>query len=203
MSEEYKTETKRTYDLYAESFDQEFDEHFKAHVQNEADIFIKELSGKKILDLGCGAGTHALYFKKQGFDVLCADISEKMLTLCRKKGLDTQIVDIENITLPKESFDGVWAYTSLLHIPKKSIEKVITEIASLLKPHGIFGLAVKEGTQEQFETNKKYPNTKRWFTYFTEDEIRKLLAPHFDILYCQKTNVKDKYVFLNYVARKK
>lgn len=38
-----------------------------------------------------------------------------MIELCKEKGLETHIMDLENITFEDGSFDGVWAYTSLGH----------------------------------------------------------------------------------------
>ncbi len=111
-------------------------------------------------------------------------------------------MDIVYLKLPEKSFDGVWAYASLLHIKKAGVPKVIQTIKRVLKPQGIFGFAVKEGEGERLEINEKYPDTRRWFTYFTDNEIRELMEKDFEFLHSSKT-VKEKYVFLNYVVRLK
>ena len=41
----------------------------------------------KVLDIGCGAGRHALYLQKKGFDVLGIDISPLAVKVCKKRGL--------------------------------------------------------------------------------------------------------------------
>lgn len=198
----YKSETRRTYDLYAKIFGQKFGKHFKNFVEKEAELFLKRLPGKKILDLGSGPGNHAAYFKKQGYDVLCIDISEKMIELCRKKGLRAKVVDIEKLDL-QENFDGIWAYASLLHIPKEKIPKVIKRIKGSLKPNGILALSLKEGTGEKFEIHKKYPGTVRFFSYFTEKEIRRLFKNSFELIRFSKTNVENKFIFLNFLFKLK
>jgi SAM-dependent methyltransferase len=40
-----------------------------------------------ILDIGCGAGRHALYLQEKGFDVTGIDISSLAVDVCRQRGL--------------------------------------------------------------------------------------------------------------------
>jgi ubiquinone/menaquinone biosynthesis C-methylase UbiE len=40
-----------------------------------------------VLDIGCGAGRHALYLQDQGLDVVGLDLSEGSLHVCRQRGL--------------------------------------------------------------------------------------------------------------------
>lgn len=41
----------------------------------------------RILDLGCGAGRHALYFQQRGLTVTGADVSERALALAQARGV--------------------------------------------------------------------------------------------------------------------
>ncbi len=187
---DYKSETKKSYNLYPHKFDAKFSENVKA-VKEKADEFLNSLNGKKILDLGSGSGHHALYFQEKGFDPLCIDISEAMIQLCKRKGLPARVMDMENVSLPEEHYDGIWAYASLLHIPRANLPSVMEKLASLLKPHGILALTVKEGQGEGFEAQEEYPGTQRWFTYFTEQEMQSLCEPCFEILKNSKSTVKE------------
>ncbi len=197
---DYKTETKTTYDLFATFLDGEYGRHFNNYVKEFADNFVRHVGiGKSVLDLGSGPGHHAKYFQKQGIDVLCADLSEKMIELCHAKGLRAIDMDIENINLPKNSFDGVWAYTSLLHVPKNKISGVISRIECILKPQGILGLAVKEGIGECLEYHENLSNKRRYFSYYTDEEIRKLFK-NFMVLEFKKPKI-EKTTFLNYLMR--
>lgn len=58
----YKSITKAAYDRYAQKYEEMFRAHFQAHVQPEADLFLRHLPGKHILDLGAGPGNQAKYF---------------------------------------------------------------------------------------------------------------------------------------------
>ena len=65
-----------------------------------------KLSKGKILDVGCGAGSHALYLKEKGFEVLPIDISENTIETCRLRGLENaEVLDI--LELKDQKFDTI------------------------------------------------------------------------------------------------
>lgn len=68
-----------------------------------------KLAKGKILDIGCGAGRHALYLQKKGFDVTGIDNSIGAIKVCKLRGLkNTKLLAIENINkLNKNFFDTV------------------------------------------------------------------------------------------------
>ena len=81
----YKEETIDSYNKNAEAFSEKFKKLFDLNRRKEFPIFIKLLSGKRVLDLGCGSGDHSYYFSQQGFDIVGVDISSEMIKLCKKK----------------------------------------------------------------------------------------------------------------------
>jgi len=46
-----------------------------------------QLSKGKILDVGCGAGSHSLYLQEKGMDVTAIDISENAIKACHLRGM--------------------------------------------------------------------------------------------------------------------
>ena len=54
----------------------------------------------KILDVGCGAGSHSLYLQEKGFKVTAIDISENAIKACKLRGLQNakvkHILDLKN-----------------------------------------------------------------------------------------------------------
>lgn len=46
-----------------------------------------QLAKGKILDIGCGAGSHSLYLLEKGFDVMAIDISKNAIEACKLRGI--------------------------------------------------------------------------------------------------------------------
>lgn len=99
--------------------------------QNPAD-FIDEFLGllrgkgaerKQILDLGCGHGVNAGYMQSKGFQVTGIDLSEKMVARARKDypNVEFRVGDMARLSFPADSFDGVLASYSLIHLTKDTI----------------------------------------------------------------------------------
>ena len=198
----YKLENKKAYNLYARKFEEKFKQHFEENVRKEADLFLAHLPGKEIIDVGSGPGNHALYFKEKGGKVLCVDFSESMLQLCAEKGLDIKFMDIEQWDLAENSADGIWAYASLLHLPRDQIPEVIQNIQRTLHKEGMAFIAVKQGLGAEYEIKEKYSGTKRYFTYFSKEEMRGLLIAEFEIISESTLTIKEQ-IFLHYLLRLK
>jgi ubiquinone/menaquinone biosynthesis C-methylase UbiE len=200
----YKEENISVYDQFAQRFDPYFQKSFDLNVKTRAEEFAELLpNGAKLLDLGSGPGNHALFFQNRGFEVACLDLSEKMLEICREKGLKTIQMDIESLSLTDNSYDAIWAFASLLHIPRETAPQVIRNLHLILRPNGLLALAVKEGVGEQYETHEKFGGSRRWFVYYTAEDLMKLVEHYFEVIYLTKDNVQDKYHFLNFFLRKK
>jgi len=179
--EKYKEETINAYNKNAEILSKKFKKLTDLKRRYEFQRFIDLLSGKNILDLGCGSGDHSEYFVKQELDVTCIDISGEMINLCKKKGLDAFVMDIENLKFAPESFDGIWAVTSLLHIPKTKISFVVDKLYQILKNKGILFVCVKEGKGEGLIKDKD-SNSQRFFSFWKKDEILKLFNKKFSLI---------------------
>lgn len=68
-----------------------------------------DLARGRVLDIGCGAGRHALYLQEKGFDVTGIDNSPGAIKVCRLRGVRRAIVrPIEEIgKFPKSAFDTI------------------------------------------------------------------------------------------------
>jgi len=64
------------------------------------------LADGHVLDVGCGAGSHSLYLRANGFDVLPIDISESAIKACHLRNLPNARVQ-NVITLSGEKFDTI------------------------------------------------------------------------------------------------
>ena len=132
--------------------------------------FQRKLSpSARILDFGCGSGRDTKYFLSQGYLVDAVDGSEAM---CRLAGEHTgmpvrrmlfQELSAENL------YDGIWACSSILHLPYVELREVLTKMSRALKADGIVYTSFKYGTFEG-ERNGRY------FTDMTEGKLKKLLS---------------------------
>lgn len=200
---DYKNETRLAYDKFPDLFEKKFEEHFEKFGRKLADAFSESFPGKRVLDAGSGPGHYGKYLRDKDLDVVCVDISPEMVRLAKEKGLKAQVGDVENLEFADNFFDGVWANAILLHIPKVKAVAVIKEWARVLKPGGMAHISVKEGSEEGFEERKSMPGTKRWFTHFTEEEMRQLVEPYFEIVTVSRTPVEDRFIFLELLLRRK
>lgn len=155
----------RTIDYYeknAESFangtiDVEF-----ADVQ---DKFISLLPANGyIIDLGCGSGRDSKYFIEKGFRVDAVDGSE---SLCRIAARNTGIA-VRHMLFGEldadEIYDGIWACSSILHLPKDELRDVVYKMIRAAKCGGYIYTSFKYGDFEGYRN-------ERYFTDFTEQSF--------------------------------
>ena len=192
--------TIQTYNQLAKEYDDETTPFWELFPRTFIDKFA-ELTNGRIIDVGSGPGRDALILKQKGFDITCLDASEAMVKISQEKGLKSVVGNFNNIPFNNGSFDGAWAYTSLLHIPKSKIKQSLNEIRRVLKPQGILGLGLIEGDTEGYKETGGI-NLPRWFSFYTKREVEKLLKEvNFEIVYFEQFKPKSKN-YLNFIGRK-
>ena len=197
-----KSKTIESYNKHARHYSEYYKGLLDLNKKTEFLKFIGLLKGEKILDIGGGAGDHALYFKNQGLDVTCIDLSEGMIKICKSKGLNCLLKDVEKLDFEESFFDGVWAVTSLLHVPKANLPNVLKKISKVLKEDGIAMFCVKEGEGETMIVDKHDSETKRFFAFWKKDELTSLLKKDFEIIEIHESRPKTaNYLF--FFLRKK
>lgn len=102
---------------------------------------LPDLTGKKVLDLGCGFGEHCKRFVECGAGkVVGVDISEKMLEVARKENCDPKItylhMPMEDISALQETFDVVISSLAFHYV--EDFDGVISSIYKMLKDGGMF-----------------------------------------------------------------
>lgn len=150
-------------ELYAEGT-------FKVDIGSIQEEFLSYLKkGDCILDLGCGAGRDSLYFLNQGYRVVAVDGSKELCRIAsRITGLEVRNLLFSDLDY-KDTFDGIWACASLLHVPSEELPDVLNKCFAALKAGGIFYLSFKKGS---FEGERD----GRYFSDLEEEKIREILS---------------------------
>lgn len=131
-------------DLITETSISEADEMSVAYLFRSFDEMPKleqkalQLSKGKVLDVGCGAGSHALYLQNERqLEVISIDISTNAIEACQLRGLQNtrvqNILDLEN-----ERFDTILLLMNGTGIfgTLKETTKYLQKLKSLLNPNG-------------------------------------------------------------------
>ncbi|WJR75113.1 class I SAM-dependent methyltransferase [Bradyrhizobium sp. NP1] len=102
-------------------------------------------SGGAILELGCGAGNHAVEMLARGFAVRITDGSPEMAEVAaRRLGHPVETLLFHELD-ERGAYDGVWASACLLHVPRDELVEVLARIRRALKPRGVFYASYKIG----------------------------------------------------------
>jgi len=104
------------------------------------DIIAANVTGRRGLDFGCGAGRSAAFLRRLGFEVTGVDISPSMIELARKadpSGRYQLIEDGDFGGLPAGDFDLILAAFAFDNIPDVSGRvRLLSGLRELLRPGG-------------------------------------------------------------------
>ena len=169
------------------------------NIQNK---FLENLpAGAIILDFGCGSGRDTKYFLDRGYMVYAIDGSKRLCELAAeyvgiavKCMLFNQLSDVEK-------YDGIWACSSLLHVPSEKLKDILVRIKNALKPDGIAYLSFKYGDFEGIRNGRFFTDmTAHAFAYIIE-KVNGLYIENQEITEDVRPDRSEKW--LNIILRKK
>ena len=162
-----KNITLKYYSKKAEEFANDTQDVKFTELQEE---FLKHLNpDAKILDLGCGSGRDSKYFIDKGYSVVALDGCKELCEIAThhigQNVIHSTFEDFET----EETFDGIWACASLLHLPIEKLPIIIEKFANNLNKNGCFYLSFKYGDFSGLKNG-------RYFTYLTEETFKQIIA---------------------------
>jgi ubiquinone/menaquinone biosynthesis C-methylase UbiE len=134
-----------------------------------------------VLDAGCAAGRDCQLFANKGFKVTGVDVSKGLLEIARRSVPEANFIFANFLKLPfeDESFNGVWAHQSLLHLEtQEDVKDALREFWRVLKPNGTLLVLVKAqtGNSKTAIVSDSFSKHDRFFQYFSTDEVASLLS---------------------------
>ena len=128
-----------------------------------------------VLDFGCGSGRDTKYFMDNGIKVEAVDGAKRICENASKyTGIRVQQMRFQDLEAVNR-YDGIWACSSILHLPKSELLPVIRKMCDSLKRNGIIYTSFKYGNYEGKRNERYFTDfTKETFTAFIE-EISELM----------------------------
>ena len=125
--------------------------------------------GSNILDFGCGSGRDTKYFLEQGYNVEAIDGSAELCKLASEySGIKVRNIFFQDLS-EVDKYDGIWACSSILHLPVGELLEVMRKMVIALKKNGIIYTSFKYGIFAG-ERNGRY------FTDMTEETFAEFLS---------------------------
>lgn len=142
MNEDLEAYARQQYDRWGEEYQRTRDEARPERLYNEHYELptmleqVGDIEGKRLLDVGCGAGVHANAYRGLGARVIGCDISLTMARVARGRQPDLPISIATARSLPFNdgSFDVVTASLVMAYVT--DVEAVFLELSRVLKREG-------------------------------------------------------------------
>ena len=124
--------------------------------------------GSYILDFGCGSGRDSKYFIEHGYKVKAIDGSEKLCELATLYiGQKVECMKFDELS-DESLYDGIWACSSIIHVERKNLPKILRKMIKALKEYGVIYTCFKIGNEEIVQDGKYY-------NYMTKELLEDML----------------------------
>ena len=201
-----KSDTQQSYDevaaAYAEQFRDEL-EH-KPFDRKMLDWLIEKTAGRGILcDMGCGPGQIAGYLHNRGAIVCGIDLSEEMVKYAAAANPELQFSQGNMLRLdevPDNSYAGIAAFYSIIHVPKPAVVTALTELRRVLKPEGVLLVTHHIGSNIVHRDEFIGKQVSLDFIFFETQEMKSYLTDAgFDL---EEVIERDPYPEVEYPSRR-
>ena len=131
--------------------------------------FIRNVpKGSSVVDLGCGAGIPVTKFlADEGFKMTGIDFSGGMLKLARNNVPNSRFIkmNIADMKLKQDSFDGAVSFYAIIHVPRKNHTKIYECLHKIIKHNGF--ILVNAGGTKEWEgySNDYFGGPMFWSSY--------------------------------------
>ena len=126
-----------------------------------------------VCDLGCGPGQVARYLHSKGVEVFGIDLSPGMVeqALQLNPGIEFRQGNMLSLEDSPESWGGIAAFYSIVHIPREEMTVALRECRRVLRPGGLLLLAFHVGEEILHRDEMWGEDVSLDFIFFRSDEI--------------------------------
>ncbi len=158
---EISQQIKQIYNTIASDFDK-----FRVRIWPCVSDFLNTFpAGAEMLDIGCGNGKNIFYRSDLVFKGI--DLSEKLVEICKEKGLDVVEGTMTSLPYNSESFDGIITVASYHHLSTDYERKqTLDEMYRVLKP-GARALIVVWAMEQPDDSGFKFTKSDELVTWST------------------------------------
>ena len=155
-----------------------------------------------VCDVGCGPAHVARYLSQRGVKVMGIDLSPEMVAQARalNPSLEIRQGDMLGLDVPNESWAGIVAFYSIIHIPRANVVRALRELGRCLRPGGRLLMSFHIGDEVvHLEELWEHPVSMD-FVFFRSDEMLGYLGDAgFDV---EETLERDPYPDVEYQSRR-
>lgn len=143
---------------------------------------LRSEGGTRLLEIGAGTGQDGLFFQQSGISVVATDLSSEMVDRCRAKGLEAHTMDFLHLDFPPGSFDAVYAFNCLLHVPNADLPRALSAVHAVLSPDGLFFLGAYGGEPFEGVAPDDWHDPPRFFSFRTDEQLEAFVRERFEVL---------------------
>lgn len=152
-------ETVRTYDRIAAEWIANDDE--PDFWLSEFELFRTCLPAGSVLEIGPGAGREAGMFIAAGYEYTAIEPSSELMRHAQARNPTGTFhnVRVQDMTFDNNTFNGFWAASSLLHVPKFHIIPTLEKLGRICPGYGF--ISVKDGPGSGWHGGRYFANYRR------------------------------------------
>ena len=177
-----KWEVQRSYDRVAEEYAAEFRDEMdkKPFDRKMLDWLAEKVNGLGVIcDMGCGPGQIARYLHSRGAEVCGIDLSPAMVSAAKRLNPDISFQQGDMLALnhvEDNSFGGIAAFYSIIHIPRPSVVDALSELRRVLSPRGVLLIPFHIGREMLHKDEFLGHEVSLDFHFFETEEMKSYLT---------------------------
>lgn len=160
-------------ELIKKPYDKDFLKRFLSTVERNG----------KILDIGCcSSAQQARYFHENGYHVTSIDLSKNCIDTAKKKypNIVFRQMDMTELDFENNSFDGINAFYSIIHIPNEKLDRLFKDFNRILKIGCTLAITVHAG---DFYGYYDENDTPVFYRTYTQEDLKQYLNKYgFEII---------------------